>query len=297
MEERLQGAVAALQWGREFIAGSQPGSLFVLIVVLYYVGHFMTAALPTCRRLGWKIAGCVGVLVSLGEVFLSGPTAAGDALSAVWAGLAAGGLSLGVSWSVLPLLLGGWDYFVATPGRWFRATWGAMLDDARRSTEKRTAELTRKQAQIAWERNAPERERARVEAEARAQAAKAEQKRREDVRAACELLYGFFAPEIGSRFPKAAFDDFEKKYLGDDRPAAEVEARGEELKAILKKHHDLVRPALPATSLLDLARWYERELAAIESLPLAESFKDAHRMQLNFRYAELTEKFLEQARP
>ena len=42
-------------------------------------------------------------------------------------------------------------------------------------------------------------------------------RRREDTRSACELFYHLFAPELGERFSQAMFDDFVRRYMGDDR--------------------------------------------------------------------------------
>jgi hypothetical protein len=123
------------------------------------------------------------------------------------------------------------------------------------------------------------------------------QKRRDDARARCEVFFGLHGPEIGTRFPKAMYDDFARRYLGDDHPPEYVEERAEQLLALLQQHLDKVEPAEKPMDVTELAAWYKRTRAQIEALDLDERTKRMQLAELNARYAELMQEQIQNLHP
>ncbi len=155
------------------------------------------------------------------------------------------------------------------------ATQRAALDEARRLQEIHAA---------ATQRQKDEREKAQA------------QRRREHARAACELLYALHAPEISQRFPRSELDRFLRTYMSDAQPPDEVERRSLDFQLLIDRHRQLVKPDAPKT-IQALAQWYLHEKQRIVTLPLDEDLKQLHLMQLDYRYAELSEELLKRAQP
>jgi hypothetical protein len=135
--------------------------------------------------------------------------------------------------------------------------------------------------------------RAERDAEERARA----QKRREQARAGCEALYALYAPEIKDRFPRADFDAFLKKYLGDQHAPEFVEERAEQLRQIIEQHRQRIEPPKKKMSLAELAEWFLREKRQIDATPLDDEDKEALVAQLEARYAKLQEKHIRSMEP
>lgn len=182
-----------------------------------------------------------------------------------------------------------------------RAAATARRERREANRKAREAEARRKIDQEEWERNAPERERAERLAAAQADLERRQrqhsQKRREDVRSQLELIYTLYAYKIRKLFSKAMFDDFEKKYMGDDRSADEVEERGRQLLAILEQHHNSVEQPRKYSSLDELANWFVEEQRRLDGLELDEFLKDEFRAILQDRYSELSQKFMQTMQP
>ena len=86
----------------------------------------------------------------------------------------------------------------------------------------------------ASERQAGERQRDEV----RRQTQKAEQKRREDCRASCELLHFRHSQFLKERFPKEEMVEYIAKYMNDDKPVEYVEERGQQLRQLIEQKLD-----------------------------------------------------------
>jgi hypothetical protein len=125
----------------------------------------------------------------------------------------------------------------------------------------------------------------------------AEQQRRMDARAECELCYSKHLNELANRFPKPVFNAFMQTYMNDHQPAEAVERRGKELQRIVQEHAAEVKPAKKSNSMHELAGWFLQEKERIESLPIDTEIRDCHLVQLNIRYAELTQNMLEKVQP
>ena len=103
--------------------------------------------------------------------------------------------------------------------------------------------------------------------------------------------------EIEYRFPKSTCNAFLREYMSDDQPAEEVEKRGKQLQQIIEHHALAANPPKTLTTMEDVSRWYVEETGQIEQLPVDEELREFHRVQLNMRYAELTQSLLETMHP
>lgn len=123
------------------------------------------------------------------------------------------------------------------------------------------------------------------------------QKKREDARAACELLYHSHAHVLKRRLPKETFLDFVRRYMGDDHSAEYVEERGRQLQELILLHvHRIEPPAKPYT-IQSLTDWYRETKQIIENLPVEDRTKQAQLALLNTRFAELSQALMETLQP
>jgi hypothetical protein len=135
------------------------------------------------------------------------------------------------------------------------------------------------------------RRRAEEEQETRNQ--QGDQKRRENARARCDVMYHLHAPEIGERFPRRTFDDYMEKYMHDRLEPEQVEVRGSLLETLLREHVDRVQPPQTFRTLEDIARWFEEQKQELNKLP-DERLRKTLLVTLRERYMELTTEFLEE---
>jgi len=223
-----------------------------------------------------------GILFCVSSLATGKAPVADDFLSGIFVGGRAG-LFTGMAWYfVVAVLTFGYQHILAPPFR-FLGRWRARAAErrARRGDEKR-----RWKQQREYDRGAPER--ARLAAN---QAA--DQKRRDDARASCELLYTLYAPEIADRYPRTVFDAFMTKYMGDAHPPEYVEERAEQLQSILRQHHEKVQPSLQFKTLAEIAEWFRKQKDEIDASPVDDPTKRVLLVQLKERYHELTANLLE----
>ena len=136
----------------------------------------------------------------------------------------------------------------------------------------------------------------RLQGEARSRES-ANQQRRVEARAQCELAYSLHASEIEDRFPKATLSSFMQTYMSDAQPVEAVERRGNELRRIIQQHRETVQPRKKCHTVQGLAEWFLAEKERIEALPVDEELREEHLVQLNMRYAELTHNMLQKMEP
>lgn len=140
--------------------------------------------------------------------------------------------------------------------------------------------------------------RAEQDRNARLQAQQATgQRRREDARLRCEMHYRRHAVELRERFPEQAFDEFVSQYMGDTFSADQVEARARDLIGMIDDHVKVTKPAKKFESLDDVANWFVEEKERIQNLPVDAAAKKKHLVQLNHRYAELSDRVMEGMEP
>jgi len=263
-------------------------SLVVVIAILAAIGMKMTQRHSVLHGWGVRIAAGVFVLFAIANVLeVKSPTAQ-DLLWAVARALLAAGLALGPVWIVLAI------------GRFLhgflkRAQQVAITRSHQRQ-RKREEEQRQREAQRQkreHERSAPQREQALRGAAALREQERRAAARRENARVACELLYDLYTPDLLDRLPRDTLDDFVAKYMGDDQPLELVEERAAQLQAMIQQHYERVNPPERFADLGQVACWYEKQKKKIERLDVDQSFKDDYLVQLNERYAELTQRVLE----
>jgi hypothetical protein len=264
-------------------------------VIFYLIGRKLIQGKERLGNWGWALSGISFLGMFLVGLFLNGSA---DQLVGVALGSAgAASIVLGGSWILLGLASLIHEYTVAPPLRavrgWFRGR-RALADQRRRNEE---AEIQRRYAQAEYERSAPERERQRHQAEMQALADADGQRRREDARAASELLYALHAAEISVRYPRSEFDAYLQKYMSDAHEPGYVEERAGQLKEIIERQLEKVEPASKRMSLQALANWYEKMRTEVDASPLPSRQKNVQLAQLSNRYQELVQEVLEEMTP
>ncbi|MCB9924522.1 MAG: hypothetical protein H6822_20255 [Planctomycetaceae bacterium] len=125
----------------------------------------------------------------------------------------------------------------------------------------------------------------------------ADGQRREDARVACELLYALREHDIEERYPRKRFEEFVNTFVRDDNPVEVVERRAGELQRLIEQHYEAANPPEEFLDLAALTLWYEKQLATIEKLDVADIYKQSYKVQLNERYSELAERLMESLEP
>jgi len=276
-----------------------PCPAIFLICLLLGVGQFCVAHSPRLQQWGLRLAFAAGLVYFGVRCYEDTPNDSGEAVVLTLRSLAIGALLLGPLW----VLLGSASFLTehvqsVTAAATARAA--ARRYERERKRQEATEQERQRLANLEWERQRPQRElEARLAAERAAadkRLSQSDQARRENARAACELLYAQFAPEIGGRFPQTEVDRFLRTYMSDAQSVDEVERRGQELQRLIHEHRQHIQRDPPET-IQALAEWYLGEKERIEALPLDDDLKQTHLMQLDYRYAELSEQLLQRARP
>lgn len=275
-------------------------ALIVLAAILCWVGSAMSQGRPAVEM--WAKRLSVGTFLFDGLLYVaahSDPTI-GTCLAGAIHGLIVAFAGTGAFLIMLSIVAALSDALSRLSERSQRLARLRNEERERAEKEYRDADERRRRDEE-WERTRPEREQQQREvAERQAlerQLKSADQKRREDARLRCETLFSLQAPIIKKRFDKAKFDAFVTTYMGDARPAMEVEERAEQLTALITQHVQAVAPQGKQVDLSELATWYVAEKEKLESLPIDDEVKDDHRIRLETRYAELIEELLEKIRP
>ncbi len=256
--------------------------LLAVMGILYFLGQYLVNAHPTCRESGNHLgvaaffAYCAYAYVTFGAI------EAADWLWIAVRGLLAAGFLRVLAWIVLPILAFGFRRFITKPAESARTRRAQKAQQREAARHARRREEEQRRALEEYARNAPQRERT-------GQMATAAQRRREDVRISCEVLYQRFKLELAERFPSADFDSFRHKYLGDDRSAEEVEQRAEQLKDLIQQHLDQLRvkPKRDFNSMAELNAWYGEQLAQAEAIP-DERLRAVMIAKLKARFADFS---------
>ncbi len=270
-------------------------SLSFLIMLLTLVGQPFVARSPELHNLGVRIAAGVGLVYAGLTILERDLGTAGEIAALVLRSLAAGGVVLGPTWIVLSV-----GAYVRDQHRRMSAAAEARAAARRRERERRKQDAEekerRRRADREWERTRPERERAtreaadqaarraQIEAERKHQEALRqtdEQRRREEVRYKCRLLYDRYAKELKTSMSQKRFDEYFATYLSDRYSAEEVERRGRELQAMLL---DTVRPASPTRqrrTLSEIQEEFTRRRNEVQTTSLDEDAKAALVADLN----------------
>lgn len=279
----------------ERLHGSSFWIPLLLLTMAFIVAETVAKRFEPPRTARWWFAAAFLGYFALGWLWLA-PTDGELFVIAVRAAVI-GGIVFHVARVLLPLATMIASRLIFEPLESMRLASERRRRDAQERRRRKEAERQRRAADAQWRRDAPRRERARREEEERRRHAASDQTRRENARAACELLYAAHAPEIRTRMPRTEVDRFMATYMGDAKPPAEVERRGEQLRRIIEQHRQTVKPERPPRTIAQLSEWYLAEKARLETLPLDERVKQDHLVQLEIRYADLTQELLEKMEP
>ena len=286
------------------LANSDVCSLTLLLGVLGLVGHYVVGSNVRLRSLGWQLGFGVAVVAVVGAFWARIPKGAEEWLGVVIRALLLGAFAVTIAWITAPPVFLVYGQGVERPLHWLQQLIG---DRKRRRNARKGAQEEaerRRRAAEEWDRQAPQREAARREHEAAEAARQLEreeqarkeaecQRRRDESRARCEIVFALVGPDVSDRFTKAEFQLFMQRYLGDDRSPEYVEERGQQLMELIYKHLELVDPRRRFASLAELTNWYQRQKEQLE-LVSDERLKRTLIARLNGHYAELSTQLLEE---
>jgi hypothetical protein len=254
------------------------------------------------RVRGWAIGlGIVTGIAMMTGTFSSKNSNGAEVLGLPIAGAVFAVLAFGIWYFFVALVVLAYQHVLAPP---FRAM-GRISERGAARRRQRELDQQRQRDTEASRRLSEERERqSKVELERRkTERAKATeeqgtaQRRRDDARARCDVFYEIHAPELLKRFPRETYDDFKKRYFGEDKPADQVEKRADELLVVLRQHLEKIDPPKKTTDVASLTKWYEDTRRKIEALQIDERSIKAQVAQLNARYTELMQEHLENLQP
>jgi len=277
----------------DLVRSSQWPAKILLTFILIRLGEWIVGHEPRMHTWGLRLA--IGVFAAyVGySCYEIGSPDAGDLVMFVLQGMIGAGLVLGVSWIGLAILAFLFRTLLARPLDMLRKRhqdlqrqWKDHQDDLRREQV-----LQRQREQ--WELDAPLRAEAQRQADILARAEAQAQKRREDARAACEMLYQCHALEIRQRFPRSKFDEFIQKYMGDARSPDDVDERSMQLQEMIRQHVEKVEPPPKFQTLGDAAAWFQAQETDIQKLS-DDKFKRVLLAQLKGRYTDIVSKLFEE---
>lgn len=268
------------------IESPEPGWTILLIVLLYWVGALIVRVRPRAEVWGYRLAIVVFIAYATIGVVRFGPTTAFALITITVRGLFAAGLALGLSWILLPGSAAIAEAIVSR-GRRLRS----VLQGRAQKRDLQEEELQRLRAALhAKDREVASAETRRLETESA-------NRRRTAARANAELVYSLFATTIGERYSRNDFHAYVQEFMSDKHSPDDVERRGRELIATLRQHESVTDPPERKKTLEDLAQWFLEQQALINRLPLEEKHKRLHMAELNARYAELSQQFLQGMEP
>jgi hypothetical protein len=240
----------------------------------------------TAHPLAYRLAACLALLSGMGfALAMSLDMPLGSIFGFVVTGFVVALIALPV-WFIAMLVAGFFYRTFVVPTLevigfllWpLRALVGAVRDPVRRKADSLRYEYER------------------VEREREAGTKRREQKRRENARARCEVLYHQHAPEIAKRFTRQMFDDYLRKYMGDNLEPEEVEARSEQLQSLLKGHLEKVVSPLSLKSLDEILTAFDVRIAKVRTSALDERDKEVILVELEQEREEAVRKALREGR-
>lgn len=269
-------------------------TLILPALLLLFVGNKVVESHPGPRTIVSRVVALVFFAVLTGELYLHWPVPGEILTEIILRSLLLGGLFLGGGWIVAPAISALYQGGIVTPCKVICRTLSALVRGLFRLI---THPVRFFRDQSERKRQIVEQERLRKETEKSAKEYAADQKRREDARAACELLFHRHSHVLTDRFTKETFADFISKYMGDGRPPDDVEERGSQLREIILQHVHQIEPPKKPYTIESLAEWYRATKELIDSLPVEARYKQAQMAQLNARYAELMQSLMESLQP
>jgi len=111
-------------------------------------------------------------------------------------------------------------------------------------------------------------------------ATRTNQKRREDAKFACRMIYDRHRTTLTNKFTPEQLQDYFAEFLTDEHDVRQVEDRAERLKELLLELIDGDGGNRRFKSLADVCEFYRQERAAIDTLDLPDDVKDSLRADL-----------------
>jgi hypothetical protein len=121
--------------------------------------------------------------------------------------------------------------------------------------------------------------------------------RRKEALSRCELHFHLYQADIATRFTRAMFDDYMRKFMTDSDDIDTVERRGRELQAIIEKHYEQAGGTVKPRTFEELSVWFSDQKRRIENAPMAEEQQQMLIAMLEIRYADLSQQILEHMQP
>ncbi len=266
-------------------------SLGFVILLLTFVGGRMVDRSPLLQLWGWRLAAAAFVVYAAYAILLSRATDPAELAVVLIRAIIAAGLVLGLAWVLLPFAAFLIQTFGARPLRSGRSALRSLhvrwisknqeIERLRTALASKNAELvsTQRQRQLADDTAHADRE---------------SQRRRDNARANCELLFTQHASELEHRFPRTVFDQFVAKYMGDERSPEEVEQRAEQLCGALREQRQLLDPARRFSSLTELTAWYHDQRRQIQTTGLDPDTTEVLLVNLEIQYEQLLRRFIQE---
>ncbi|MCA8996507.1 MAG: hypothetical protein KDA80_05975 [Planctomycetaceae bacterium] len=262
-------------------------SLILIAVVVHYLGAAVQQMRPDFHHWGIKLG--IGAFL-------------------LWAGAWLTEHGMNDRWGVAAMLLRGILFGTIACGvvRTLQPIWQRIADlasEARRWQERRERERQRReeeierrkrqhQADLDWERNAPQREAAARQEEERRQQALVWKRRKEEARAQAMQLFLRHRSTLGEMFTRSDFDEYLKSYMGDSQPVETVERRLQELSELVEQLVERVLPPKKVTTLEEAAEWYQENCRMVERLNLTDRQKRSMLATLSRKHTEMMERIL-----
>jgi hypothetical protein len=118
-------------------------------------------------------------------------------------------------------------------------------------------------------------------------------RRRQRARLKAELCYTLNEPVLATVFPRAMFEDFAARYLGDHEDAEAVEENARELEAMILQHVAAQPVPVKPIDLMDLTQWFVEQQQRIQRGEHEHGDKKTQLAGLTRRYTQLAERLIE----
>lgn len=256
--------------------------LSFLVGSLLMVSMVMIGRQPALKEWGQYFAAAVFLFYGVRGIFQFGLSDALSLIALLSRSLLAAGFGLGVAWIALSVIT-----CLIQTGQTLRA-WKRKCASPQAQPQLTGAEVPVAQPVDVGSSS-------KVADDARR--LQAEQRRRDQIRADCNLLYQKHALDIEERFPKTEFDAFMSTYMSDAETPTVIRKRAKQLAELIESHCEKTQPTESFSDLETLAHWFNEQKSLIESMQLDDSHKHDFLVSLNERHAELTSRLLENMEP
>src|SRR5262249_36069004 len=120
-------------------------------------------------------------------------------------------------------------------------------------------------------------------------------RRRQRARLRAELCYTLNEPALATVLPRAVFEDFLSRYLGDQHDPETVEENAQELEGMILQHVQGAQViAVAPAGLEDLTQWFLDEQQRLRHDEADQGQRRTKLAGLTRRYTQLAEKMIEE---